>query len=192
MRFAGLFVFCFFAATASGQVVDTIRGRNFSRGTTVPLARTYVECNFSFIQPRRISGKWVARVINLPVTATFRGCNMVNARPLAGSTLRKCNTWIIRRNVQGTSETLKFTDTDSTTYTIEVPRFYNRVLGRTHPGTLQVQYLPRPRVTQIEARGTPRLEKILELQHRVEDLNARLSQAHARLRILKVLWEGAP
>ena len=106
-----------------------IERKNFSGQATPSAVDTiYRECNFS--QP--VPGTQLFPGDDTP--RIFIDCNLVNALPPAGSTVRRCNTTQVRRSLEVGEEVVRVGDRDAT-----VKRYADRILGRLNPETLALE-----------------------------------------------------
>lgn len=88
-----------------------IAEKNFSNQdpATIPVDTEYQRCNFSRSQPDT-SGAEVVGVRLFPgddTPRTFIDCNLFNCEPPPGSTLVRCNTWIVTTGELGPTDTLE-------------------------------------------------------------------------------------
>jgi len=105
------------------------KNKNFSGQETPSIIDTeYESCNFS--QP--VPGTQLFPGDDTP--RIFIDCNLVNALPPAGSTVRRCNTTQVRRSLEVGEEVVRVGDRDAT-----VKRYADRILGRLNPETLALE-----------------------------------------------------
>lgn len=165
------------ASVASAQTIDnTIKGRNYSGGTTVTIPTTatlFVGCNFSFPQPRVLNnGTTVPKALTLDpdgfTTATFFRCNFVNARPVEGSRAIKCNTTLVARTLWTGTKQLQAVLDNGTTITKTIKTYSNVIYGRGvyTPQTYQVNYLPTPKMLVADP---PEGSRAARIQARYDD-----------------------
>ena len=151
------------ASSAGAQTVASLKGKNFSGGTTVTVASEYEGCNFSYQQAKVMAnGTTIPTVINLATTATFRGCNFVNARPPEGSVCINCNTALVYKKLETGTKQLSAVDENGTTITKTI-KTYSHVLygwGIYTARTYTVNYLPSPRFSQARPPEGSRAERI--------------------------------
>jgi len=158
----GLVALLAFSTLAPAQ---TIRGENFSGGTTVTVADEYIGCNFSFQQPKIMAnGTTIPQLINLPTTATFFRCNFVNSRPQEGSQAVKCNTTLMARQIETGTELLSVVTDDGTTVSKTIKAYSTIIYGRgVYTGQqYTVNYLPSPKMIPSEAPEGSRSARIRE------------------------------
>lgn len=81
-----------------------ISEKNFSNAdpTTLPADTEYERCNFSHTQPASLGPALGVRLWPGDDTPrTFTDCNLFNCEPPPGSTLVRCNTWIVETGIIG-------------------------------------------------------------------------------------------
>ena len=122
----------------------TISKKNFSNmdPALIPVDTEYVSCNFGRWLPD-MTGPQPVGVRLFPgddTPRTFTDCNLLNCEPPPGSTLVRCNTNIIEKNINAHTETVTVDSVVVSSRTFKKSIHH----GKYNPQTGSYDYLPSP------------------------------------------------